>query len=93
MVNLALFGVGRIGKMHAQNISENSEANLKYICDVDEKTAQEIASQYNSKVVSQEEILNDDSVVGVLISSPTDTHVDLITKCAKANKYILCQMF
>lgn len=34
MLNFALFGAGRIGKMHAQNIQAFAQSNLKYVFDV-----------------------------------------------------------
>lgn len=92
MINFVLFGAGRIGLLHAKNLSENKEANLLYVYDVDEKVANELANQYNSKVVSSpEEALNDEKVSAVLIASSTATHIDLIIKSAKASKHILCE--
>ena len=92
MINFVLFGAGRIGLLHAKNLSENKEANLLYVYDVDEKIANELVNQYNSKVASSpEEALNDEKVSAVLIASSTATHVDLIIKSAKASKHILCE--
>ena len=37
MINIALFGLGRIGQMHADNLIANPNFNLKYIFDIDFK--------------------------------------------------------
>ena len=36
-INVALFGLGRIGIMHAQNIKSNPNFNLQYIYDINKK--------------------------------------------------------
>ena len=36
-VNVALFGLGRIGIMHAKNIHQHNKFKLKYIYDVNQK--------------------------------------------------------
>ncbi len=33
MINFAVLGVGRIGKIHAQNVSLNSKCTLKVVAD------------------------------------------------------------
>ena len=35
MINIALFGLGRIGIMHGKNLMRNKDFNLKYVYDVD----------------------------------------------------------
>ena len=34
--NVALFGLGRIGVMHAKNITQNSKLKLKYVYDINQ---------------------------------------------------------
>ena len=34
LINIALFGLGRIGQMHAENLINHPEFNLKYIFDI-----------------------------------------------------------
>gem|GEM_PF-6167908 len=36
-INVALFGLGRIGIMHAQNLKMNKKFNLKYVFDINKK--------------------------------------------------------
>jgi len=39
MINIALFGLGRIGVVHAQNIFLNYKCSLQYVFDIDQARA------------------------------------------------------
>jgi myo-inositol 2-dehydrogenase/D-chiro-inositol 1-dehydrogenase len=92
MVSFAILGCGRIGRMHARNIKAHPRAELVGVYDVAAKAADEVASELGAKVLgSVEEALNDPKIDAVFIASSTDTHVDLITRAAKAGKAVLCE--
>lgn len=92
MLRFALFGCGRIGRMHADNLAKHPRTELVAVYDVFAEAAGATAKMTGAKVASTvEEILEDDSIDAVLIASSTDTHVDLLTKSAKAGKAILCE--
>ena len=91
MFNIALFGTGRIGKVHAVNINNHFETNLYSVIDPYLQGAQEIADKYNAKIQSIEEAMSDPNVHGVCISSTTDTHADLTILAAKSGKAIFCE--
>ena len=85
-------GAGRIGKMHAENISLHPNCNLSYVYDVNKDFANQVAKENNAKVAeSPEEAINSDDVNVVFIASATPTHVDFITMGAKAGKAIFCE--
>ena len=91
-MKFALFGCGRIGRMHADNIAANPRATLLSVYDVFSDAASEVAASHHCKVAgSVEEILSDDAVEAVLIASPTDTHADLLEAAAKAGKAVFCE--
>ena len=92
MVNFAVLGCGRIGRMHARNIKAHPRADLVSVYDVVAKAATETADELGAKVVgSVDDALNDPRIDAVFIASSTDTHVDLITSSAKAGKAVLCE--
>jgi myo-inositol 2-dehydrogenase/D-chiro-inositol 1-dehydrogenase len=92
MVNFAVLGCGRIGRMHARNIKAHPRADLVSVYDVVAKAATETADELGAKVVgSVDDALNDPKIDAVFIASSTDTHVDLITSAAKAGKAVLCE--
>ena len=92
MVRFAVLGCGRIGRMHARNIKAHPRATLVSVYDVMGRAAEETAAELGAKVAgSVDEVLADDAVEAVFIASSTDTHVDLLTRSAKAGKAILCE--
>ena len=92
MLNFALMGAGRIGKMHAKNLSMHSKSNLSYVYDINQDFANEVAKLSGAKVAqSAEEAINDKNVDAVLIASATPTHIDFMTMAAKAGKAVLCE--
>ena len=92
MLRFALFGAGRIGRMHAENLVTNPNAELAWVYDVVAEAAASCAERHGAKTASSiDQALADPSVDAVLIASSTDTHVDLITASAKAGKAVLCE--
>ena len=91
MMEVALFGAGRIGKIHAGNVVRQAGVKLRYVIDVDGAAAAALAVQHNASVASAETALADPTVGAVVISSSTDTHADLITRAAAAGKAIFCE--
>lgn len=92
MIRFAVLGCGRIGRMHARNIHAHPRAELAAVYDIAAEAAEATAAELGVKVVgSVEAVLADPDIEAVLIASSTDTHVDLLTRAAKAGKAILCE--
>jgi myo-inositol 2-dehydrogenase/D-chiro-inositol 1-dehydrogenase len=91
MINIAQFGAGRIGAIHAANLARNEEAKLLHIVDVDAAAAKAIAERTGAQVSDAKTALADARVHAVIIASPTDTHADLVIRAAKAGKAIFCE--
>ena len=92
MIRFTVLGCGRIGRMHARNIDAHPRADLVSVYDVVGKAAEETAAELGAKVAgSVDEVLADGQVDAVFIASSTDTHVDLLTRAAKAGKAVLCE--
>jgi myo-inositol 2-dehydrogenase/D-chiro-inositol 1-dehydrogenase len=91
MISFALFGAGRIGQVHAYNLKASHKGSLKYVIDVDERAATELADSLGAKAVSSEVALADPEVEAVIIASATNTHAELIQASAKARKAIFCE--
>ncbi|HHN8581646.1 inositol 2-dehydrogenase [Providencia rettgeri] len=91
MFNIALFGAGRIGQVHAVNIAGHKETKLYSVIDPYQPNAVALAEKYQAKVQTTEETMQDPNIQGVLIASATDTHADLIELAAKHKKVIFCE--
>lgn len=91
MLQICQFGAGRIGRMHADNLARHPAYRLRYVVDVHEPAAREVAESTGAEVATTEQALADPSIDAVLIASSTDTHADLIEAAARAKKAILCE--
>ena len=91
MIQICQFGAGRIGRMHAGNLVRHSGYRLRYVVDVHEASAREVAGATGAEVARAEQALADPAIDAVLIASSTDTHADLIEAAARAGKAILCE--
>ncbi|HEY3461504.1 MAG TPA: Gfo/Idh/MocA family oxidoreductase, partial [Casimicrobiaceae bacterium] len=90
MIEVALFGAGRIGTIHAGNIARQPDVRLQYVVDVDRDAARALAGKYGAQLADAERVFEDANVRAVAIASSTDTHADLILRAAKARKAIFC---
>ena len=92
MIRFALFGAGRIGRVHADSIDVHPRAELAWVYDPIESAALEIAKQYGAAAApSVDAAIDDPSVDAVVIASATPTHVDLLTSAVRAGKAVLCE--
>ena len=91
MIDVALLGAGRIGKIHAGNLVRQPGVRLKYVVDVDAGAADTLAKQHGAASAQPEAVFDDATVRAVVIGSSTDTHADFIMRAAAANKAIFCE--
>ena len=94
-LNIGVFGVGRIGKIHSENIARFiPQAKLEGVADIKLTAEQEVwARGLGARIVSKnpEDILRDPSIEAVAVCSSTDTHADLVIAAAAAGKHIFCE--
>ena len=91
MIEIAQFGAGRIGQIHASNIAANKDVRLRYVVDVNAQAARQLAARQGAKVATEEQVFADPAVNAVLIASSTDTHARLAIAAARARKAIFCE--
>ena len=61
MLNFALIGAGRIGKMHAEIIQTNPNSKLKCVYDINQEFAKNVANLSNASVAAfKDNIVNED---------------------------------
>jgi myo-inositol 2-dehydrogenase/D-chiro-inositol 1-dehydrogenase len=91
MKNVAVFGAGRIGRIHATNLAALPGVALKAICDPVADSAAQLAAQLGAAVSTPDAVFADPTIDVVAIASPTDTHSELIARAARAGKHIFCE--
>ena len=84
MINVALFGFGRIGQMHAKNLTKNKEIKLLYVYEKINQLSNKAKKLYGCKIQKNyNKIFNDKKVDIIFISSPTNTHIKFIEEGMK----------
>ena len=92
MINVALFGFGRIGQMHAVNLNKIKEIKLLYVYEKIDQLGNKAKKLYGCKIEKNyNNIFNDKNVDVIFISSPTNTHIKFIEEGIKRKKTIFCE--
>lgn len=90
-VKCAVFGVGRLGAVHAHNISFNiPDAELLYVVASRKKRAEDASKLFQSKhwTTNENDVFEDEEVDAIIIATPTNTHYGLIKKAIAYKKDI-----
>jgi len=90
-INVCLIGAGRIGRIHAANLTHHPGATLAAVVDTDAAAAAALAKRHGAAVRDVDTALADPNLDAVVIASSTDTHLVLIEACSKAGKPMLCE--
>jgi myo-inositol 2-dehydrogenase/D-chiro-inositol 1-dehydrogenase len=88
---VAVFGAGRIGRIHAANLAALPGVQVRYVCDPVADSAASLAQSVGAMVATIDTAMSDPAVDVVAITSPTDTHSELIMRAAAARKHIFCE--
>src|ERR1700687_1630349 len=91
MIEVALFGAGRIGSIHASNLSRQPGVRLKFMCDDSAVAAVDLAVKHRAEVRAADAIFADEAITAIVIASSTGTHAELIQRGAAAGKAIFCE--
>ena len=92
MINVALFGFGRIGQMHGENIFKHPKFKLKYVYDRDPRLSKKSERNLKAKSIKDYNIaLKDKNIDVIFIASSTPTHINFIREAAAHKKTIFCE--
>ena len=92
-LRIAVLGVGRIGRMHADLIANRVDGlDLAMVHDVNARAAAEVGGLLDvAHTTDIDAVLESDDVDAVAICSSTDTHVPLMIEAARSGKAIFCE--
>ena len=87
MIEVAVVGVGGWGKNLARNYYQLPEANLRYICDLDDDKLEAMRRQYPavSTTKSYDEVVKDPELDAVVIATTGPTHYSLAKQALEVN--------
>ncbi|BCW84039.1 inositol 2-dehydrogenase [Paenarthrobacter ureafaciens] len=91
-LKVALFGSGRIGQVHARNIAAHPDLELAWIADPFIEGATKLAAGTGAVAVeTADEVFANADLDAVIIGSPTNTHVELISRAMSQGVAALCE--
>lgn len=93
-MNIAVIGYGYWGPNLVRNFSWIQGVNVRYVCDLDENRLAKVAQQFTNvekTTTDIEEVVADDSVEAVIISTPVHSHYVLAKKALLAGKHVLVE--
>jgi len=90
--NFGIIGAGLIAETHAKAITELPNTNLVSIYGRTPETCQKLAQSYSCKPCpSQAEILEDDTIDIIAVTTPSGLHVGPVIEAAKQGKHAICE--
>ena len=91
-INVALLGLGRIGQMHAENLTKHKSFKLEYTFDISKKLAKKISRKFNTiDIDNPEKAFRDKNIDLIFIASSTSTHIKFIKDAVKYKKVVFCE--
>ena len=93
-VRIGVIGTGTLGMRHCRTLALlTPEAELAAVADHRDEAAHAAAALDPKTNVATDyrAILNDESIQAVVITTPNDTHAQLIVEAANAGKHIYCE--
>jgi myo-inositol 2-dehydrogenase/D-chiro-inositol 1-dehydrogenase len=92
MLKIAVIGTGFIGSVHARNVARHPGTELVAVNDANFEFAKKAAAATGAQAVADvAEIFDDKNIGAVVIATPTNTHVEYLTRAARAGKAIYCE--
>jgi len=91
-IGFGIIGCGNIGPVHADAISQVSDARLVAVSDVVEQNAQRLARKYSASAYTDYRMLLDrKDVEAVCLCVPSGMRAEIGAACANAGKHILAE--
>lgn len=92
-VKVAVAGLGMVCYSHLDAYQAHKDAEIVAVCDINEAQAKRVAEKYGVKkyYTDYEEMLKDDEINTVDITTPTFMHSKMVIQAAEAKKNISCE--
>lgn len=91
-IKFGIVGLGRIGKIHLDNLLQINNAHVIAVMDPN-VDAHQFAKEKGIENIydTYENFLSNDEIEAIVICSPTDSHADFVSLAAKKGKHIFCE--
>ena len=82
VMKIAVIGIGQMGKRHAKLVSNFDRCQLVGLCDANYEAQQQLDGFNVPFYDSTKELLSSVQPDGVIIATPSDTHLEIMELCA-----------
>ncbi len=92
-INLGIIGFGHWGPNYVRNFSSLGLAKVKYVCDIQRNRLKSVKSQHPQIIttVDYKDILKDNSIHAVVISTNASSHYELVSQALIHDKHVLVE--
>tara|TARA_B100001250_G_C19812552_1_gene796453 strand:+ start:2953 stop:3951 length:999 start_codon:yes stop_codon:yes gene_type:complete len=92
-VTIAQIGVGYWGPNLLRNLVSNKNCTVKTVLDLSQERLDFVTETYSGIKITKElnDILADDEIDAVVVSTPVNTHFELVMKSLESNKHVLVE--
>ena len=92
MIRVGLVGVGHWGPNVVRSFDLDERAEVKWICDLNEAALEKIGPRHSARTTTSfDDLLTDDEVNAVAVSTPVPTHFVLAKAALEAGKHVLIE--
>jgi predicted dehydrogenase len=90
---IGVIGCGYWGPNLLRNFSENEEARLRWMCDLDARRLETLGRRYPSAqtTIDYRQLLADPQLDAIVISTPVSTHYNFAREALEAGKHVLIE--
>jgi myo-inositol 2-dehydrogenase/D-chiro-inositol 1-dehydrogenase len=90
-VAVAVVGAGRMGRVHLAALGTTDRARLAAVVEPDPVARARVAAGGVTCHATLDELLAAGGIEGVVITAPSDLHLDLVRRCVSAGLPVLCE--
>ena len=90
-IDVALIGAGRMGQIHGPHAAHTPGLRLRYVVDARAEAADALCRRTGAASATLAQALDDPSIKGVLVCSPTDQHLAHALAALDAGKAVFCE--
>jgi myo-inositol 2-dehydrogenase/D-chiro-inositol 1-dehydrogenase len=91
-LSIGIAGVGRIGKIHLENIVQRfPHVHIDLVVDPGEEAEGYVHGKNLNYSKDYNDIVTSNKIEAVILCTPTDTHADYVAMAARAGKHIFCE--
>lgn len=93
MTGIAVVGAGHWGPHLIRNFNDHLSSQMLWIIEVNSERRRKVGQRFPKVATSDtlEDALTDDRVDGVVVATPTSTHMAIIRDCLTAGKHVLAE--